>query len=71
MPSKDDPTKTVEVSVNVTEYGSRSRVRANFLAKILDNKGDPAEVYTIDDPKFYQDFFSKVDKGVFLQKQGL
>lgn len=63
--------KTVEVSVNVTEYGSRSRVRANFLAKILDNKGDPAEVYTIDDPKFYQDFFSKVDKGVFLQKQGL
>ena len=63
--------KTVEVSVNVSEYGSRSRVRANFLARILDNKGDPAEVYTIDDPKFYQDFFSKVDKGIFLQKQGL
>ncbi len=73
--SNDDPRfnkfKTVEVSVNVTEYGSKSRVRANFLAKILDNKGDPAEVYTIDDPKFYQDFFLKVDKGIFLQKQGL
>lgn len=72
---QDDPRfhkfKTIEVSVNVTEYGSRSRVRANFLAKILDNKGDPAEVYTVDDPKFYQDFFSKVDKGIFLQRQGL
>lgn len=73
--SNEDPRfnkfKVVEVSVNVSEVGTRSRVRANFLAKVLDNRGDPSEVYTIDDPKFYQDFFSKVDKGIFLQRQGL
>ena len=63
--------RVVEVSVNVTEYGSRTKVRANFQAKVLDNRGDPVEVYTIDDPRFYQEFFLKVDKGIFLQKQGL
>lgn len=63
--------KTVESSINVTEMGTRCKVRANFQAKILDNKGNTMEVYSVDDQKFYQDFFSKVDKGVFLQKQGL
>jgi hypothetical protein len=63
--------KVVEASVNVTEMGKRCKVRANFLAKVIDNQGDPSEIYTVDDAKFYQDFFSKVDKGVFLQRQGL
>lgn len=62
--------KQIEVSINVTEQGRRSRVRANFQAKTLDNTGNPVEVYVIKDPKFYQDFFAKVDKGIFLQKQG-
>lgn len=62
--------KQIEASVNVTEQGRRSRVRANFQAKTLDNTGNPVEVYVIKDPKFYQDFFAKVDKGIFLQKQG-
>lgn len=62
--------KQIEVSVNVTETGRRSKVRANFQARVLDNVGNPVEVYVIQDPKFYQDFFAKVDKGVFIQKQG-
>ncbi len=64
-------TKVVEVSINVTDYGRQSKVRANFQAKILDNKGDVVEVYPVQDGKFYQDFFAKVDKAIFLQKQGL
>ncbi|MEN9281320.1 MAG: hypothetical protein RL594_255 [Bacteroidota bacterium] len=62
--------KNIEVSINVSELGRRTRVRANFQAKVLDNTGNPVEVYVINDPKFYQDFFAKVDKGIFLQKQG-
>ncbi len=62
--------RIVEVSVNISEIGSRCKVRANFQAKILDNQGEPVEVFTVDDPKFYQDFFVKVDKGIFIQKQG-
>lgn len=63
--------KIIEVSVNVSEYGKQSKVRANFQAKILDNLGNTVEVYPVEDMKFYQDFFSKVDKGVFIQKSGL
>lgn len=62
--------KIVEANVNISEYGKSCKVRASFQAKILDNKGNPTDVRTVDDMKFYQDFFSKVDKGVFLQKQG-
>jgi hypothetical protein len=62
--------KTVEASINISELGKRSKVRANFQAKILDNLGNAVDVYAVDDMKFYQDFFSKVDKGIFLQKQG-
>jgi hypothetical protein len=63
--------KIIEASINVSEIGTRTKVRANFLAKVIDNQGDPSEVYTVDDQKFYQDFFAKVDKGVFIEKQGL
>lgn len=70
QPARFSKFKVIEVSVNVSEIGKRSRVRANFLAKVLDNQGDPMEVYTIDDQKFYQEFFAKVDKGIFLQRQG-
>lgn len=64
-------TKLVEVSVNVTQYGKTSKVRANFQAKILDNRGDVVQVSPVEDGKFYQDFFAKVDKSIYLQKQGL
>lgn len=63
--------KVIEASINVSDFGRRSKVRANFQAKILDNNGNPVEVSTVDDAKFYQDFFAKVDKSIFIQKQGL
>ncbi len=64
-------TKAVEVSINVTEYGKQTKVRANFQAKILDNKGNVVDVFPVNDAKFYQDFFAKTDKSIFLQKEGL
>lgn len=74
QPHSKEPTynkiKIVEASINVSELGRRSKVRANFQAKILDNLGNAVDVYSIEDQKYYQDFFMKVDKGVFLQKQG-
>ncbi|MCX8054480.1 MAG: hypothetical protein N3A67_02290 [Ignavibacteria bacterium] len=63
--------RQIEVSVNVSEFGRQTKVRANFQARELDNNGNVIKVYSVDDAKFYQDFFAKVDKGVFLQKQGL
>lgn len=64
--------KTVEATVNINEFGAnQTRVRISFVAKIMDNMGDPMEVYEVDDMKFYQDFFVKMDKGIFIQKQKL
>ena len=62
--------KIVESSVNISEFGKQTKVRVNFQVKVLDNLGNPKEVYQVEDAKFYQDFFVKVDKGVFIQKQG-
>ena len=62
---------TIECSGNVTEMGKVCKVRMNFQIKTMDNKGGVVDVKTIDDPVFYQSFFAKVDKGIFIGKQKL
>ena len=61
----------IECSGNITEMGKVCKVRVNFQVKTMDNKGGVVEVKTIEDPKFYQEFFAKVDKGIFIGKQKL
>ena len=61
----------IEVSVNCSEVRDGTRVRANFQRKVLDNRGGVMKVENIDDAIFYQDFFSKVDKGLFLEREHL
>jgi len=58
-------------SGNVTEMGKVCKVRVNFQIKTFDNKGAMIDVKTIEDPNFYQEFFAKVDKGIFIGKQKL
>ncbi len=64
-----DKQQTLEASANVSEFGSKTRVRMNFQKKTLDNFGRPSNVSTIRDPLFYQTFFEKVSKGIFIQEQ--
>lgn len=61
----------IECSGNVTEMGKVCKVRVNFQVKTMDNVGAVREVKTIDDALFYQTFFAKVDKGIFIGKQKL
>lgn len=61
----------IECTAIVSEYGNQARVRVNFQVKVLDNKGGIREVKQIEEEKYYQDFFSKVDKGIFIQKEKL
>jgi hypothetical protein len=56
---------------NVSEFGTQTKVRASFQRKVLDNRGGVLQVEPIDDPTFYQDFFSRMDKSVYLQKEQL
>ncbi len=60
---------TVETTANVTEYGKSMRVRVNFKRKLLNVYGNAQFIDDILDKTYYQDFFSKVDKAIFLQKQ--
>lgn len=61
----------LEASANVTEFGKTTKVRINFQIKTLDNVGNVHSVVTVKDPKYYQEFFDKVSKGVFIQEQGI
>lgn len=61
--------KSIECTSNISEYGKQTRVRINFLKKIIDNTGGVIDVQQIDDEKYYQEFFSKMTKGVFIQKE--
>jgi hypothetical protein len=66
-----DKNSICEVSANVTEFGQETRVRVIFQVKTMDNKGGVSKISQIDDAQHYQDFFAKVDKGVFIEKEGL
>ncbi len=59
----------IEVSANVTQFGSDTKVRVNFQRKIFDNFGRVIKVIQIYDPNYYQEFFSKVHKGLFIQEE--
>lgn len=61
----------IEATCNVSEHADTTKVRASFVMKVLDNKGGIMNLKQVDDQNYYQEFFSKVDKSIFLQKQGL
>lgn len=61
----------IEATCNVTEFGKEMRVRVNFQSKILDNAGAVMLIKQITDEQFYQDFFSKISKGIFIQEQNI
>jgi hypothetical protein len=59
----------VEATANVKTLQGKTKVRVTFQKKILNNHGGTDEVYTVEDPKFYQEFFDKVGKSIFIEKQ--
>jgi len=59
----------IDVTANISEFGDDMRVRVNFRVKVMNNKGGVELVRQIDNPQYYQEFFSKVDKGIFIEKE--
>lgn len=60
---------TIEATANVSEFGKEIKVRINFKRKLLNTYGNAQFIDEISDEKYYQDFFAKVDKAMFIQKQ--
>ncbi len=61
----------IEVSCNVTQFGNKTKVRANFRSKLVSNRNEVINSYQVEDENFYRDFFSKVDKSIFLEEEGI
>jgi len=59
-----------DCSVNVNKFGAQTKVRVNVQVTAR-NKLNETDVYELDDPSYYQTFFAKVDKGIFIQKEKL
>ncbi len=59
----------IEASANISQFGKKIRVRVNFQKKMWNSKGMVKSVSAIDDMEFYQNFFIKVEKAVFLARQ--
>jgi hypothetical protein len=73
--SQQDPTyaktEVRDFTGNVSAFGKQTKVRVSFQRKVLDNRGDVVEVEAITDLEFYQTFFSRMDKSLFLQRENL
>jgi hypothetical protein len=61
----------LDCTANISPFDNQSRVRVNFQKRILDERGGTMEASPVEDAAFYQTFFSKVDKGIFLQAEGV
>ena len=62
-------TSTIEATANVKTQGAKTKVRATFQEKVMNNMGNVDQVNTIEDQRFYQDFFDKVGKSIFIEGQ--
>lgn len=59
----------VEVTANVSDFGDETRVRVNFKRKLLNEYGNAIRINEVTQEDYYQNFFSRVDKAIFIQKQ--
>ena len=65
-------TNVIECNIQVSQRGKElTRVRVTFQQTILNNNGSISNVNHINNPSFYQTFFGKIDKGIFIEKEGV
>ncbi len=68
-------TVVVDSNVNIEPYGDKAtKVRFTIVMKVLENadgysyiKSSPRKVIRVRDPKVYQEFFTQMDKSIFLE----
>ena len=70
IPDGKTEVSAVEANVNVTPDGTRTRVRISLVSRVTE-KGGVRSVRPIDDPLAYQALLARLDKAVYLQKEGL
>jgi hypothetical protein len=71
LPTGRNEFSSVEANVNVTAEGTGTRVRISLVSRVIDEKGTLRGVMPIDDPLAYQSLLVRLDKAVYLQREGL
>jgi hypothetical protein len=61
----------IDCSGTLTKVGESTNVRLIFQRKTLDNYGVPMGISLIEDPEYYQNVFTKIDKSLFLEREKL
>ncbi len=64
-----DVATIVEGNISVDRFGNQTKVRANFIEKVVNTKGGITKVKQVDDPKLYQEFFAQAQKSIFIEKE--
>jgi hypothetical protein len=70
LPSGKTEFSAVEANVNVTPQGAGTRVRLSLVSKVTGKDGSIRSVRAIDDPLAYQALLARLDKAVYLEKEG-
>ena len=61
----------IEATVSIDEHGTAMGVRVSCQSKQFDDVGRLLEVRSVDDGRFYQELFARIDKAFFIERQGL
>ncbi len=61
----------IDATANISPHGEQTKVRINFQIKALDNYGNVMTVQQIQQAEYYQTFFSKISKSIFIQQEKL
>jgi hypothetical protein len=60
-----------EANVNVTSDAARTRVRISLVSRTTDRDGHVQRVTPVDDATVYQGLLARLDRAVYLQREGL
>jgi hypothetical protein len=71
IPSGKTEFTAVEANVNVTPEAERTRVRISLVSKVTDKEGRVQGVTPVEDALVYQGLLARLDKAVYLQREGL
>ena len=55
--------------MTVTPNGEHMRLRVNFEEEVQNDHGGVNRALPVQDEKVYQDFFTRVDKSLFLERE--
>lgn len=64
-------TEVVELTATVTETEGSARVRLLAQRKTVGDGGEVKESRLVEEPELYQQIFARIDKALFLERQGL